>query len=65
MWPDGRTDMTKLTRAFRDYVGKRLKRYESGKFEELHCGFPTQIDLFCTYFLKKKNFNCLTCDNIG
>jgi hypothetical protein len=64
MWSDGRTDMTKITNAFRDYVGKRLKRYGSGHFEELHCGYRRQIDLFCVYFLQKK-FNCLTCDNIG
>jgi hypothetical protein len=56
--------MKKLTSAVRDYMGKRLQRYESGKFEELHCGYLRQTDLFCVYFLYKKNFNFLTCDNI-
>jgi len=39
MWPDGRTDMAKLTIAVRDYMGKRLQPYECGKFEELNCGY--------------------------
>jgi len=69
VWPDGRTDMTKLTTAFRDYVGKRLKRLRkwqvwrtTGTLRLSETNWPF---VFCMYFLYKKNLNCLTCDSIG